>query len=48
MAIDPANPVPATADAILAAINPAARPDIISLGHIDAMLHIAEPPGSKS
>jgi predicted LPLAT superfamily acyltransferase len=27
---------------ILAAINPAAKPDIISLGHIDAMLRIAE------
>ena len=27
---------------ILAAINPNARPDIISLGHIDAMLRIAE------
>jgi predicted LPLAT superfamily acyltransferase len=29
-------------NSILAAINPAARPDIISLGHIDAMLRIAE------
>jgi predicted LPLAT superfamily acyltransferase len=29
-------------NAILAALNPRARPDIISLGHIDAMLRIAE------
>ena len=29
-------------NAILGAINPAARPEIISLGHIDAMLRIAE------
>jgi predicted LPLAT superfamily acyltransferase len=29
-------------NAILAAINPNAKPDIISLGHIDAMLRIAE------
>jgi predicted LPLAT superfamily acyltransferase len=29
-------------NAILAAINPKAKPDIISLGHIDAMLRIAE------
>jgi predicted LPLAT superfamily acyltransferase len=29
-------------NAILAAINPRAKPDIISLGHIDAMLRIAE------
>jgi predicted LPLAT superfamily acyltransferase len=29
-------------NAILAAINPAAKSDIISLGHIDAMLNIAE------
>ncbi len=29
-------------NAILAAINPDAKPDIISLGHIDAMLRIAE------
>ena len=29
-------------NAILAAVNPRARPDIISLGHIDAMLRIAE------
>ena len=29
-------------NAILAAINPAAKPDIVSLGHIDAMLRIAD------
>jgi predicted LPLAT superfamily acyltransferase len=29
-------------NASLAAINPAAKPDVISLGHIDAMLHVAE------
>jgi predicted LPLAT superfamily acyltransferase len=29
-------------NAILAAINPEAKPDIVSLGHIDAMLRIAE------
>ena len=29
-------------NAILGSINPAARPDIISLGQIDAMLHLAE------
>jgi predicted LPLAT superfamily acyltransferase len=29
-------------NAILAAINPNSKPDIISLGHIDAMLRIAE------
>jgi predicted LPLAT superfamily acyltransferase len=29
-------------NSILAAINPDAKPDIISLGHIDAMLRIAE------
>ena len=29
-------------NAILAAINPKAKPDIISLGHLDAMLRIAE------
>jgi len=29
-------------NSILAAINPAVRPDIISLGHLDAMLKVAE------
>ena len=29
-------------NSILAAINPKATPDIISLGHLDAMLKIAE------
>jgi len=29
-------------NSILAAINPKAKPDVISLGHLDAMLQVAE------